>query len=76
MAALQLAAHTWRVPAPGSPGAVLVEARPFFTEPPVMYPSVFIANALAAFALNLVRRRSQALHRTHTHAPALHLCLH
>ncbi|KAL4422706.1 hypothetical protein ABPG75_008903 [Micractinium tetrahymenae] len=32
---------------------VLVEARPFFTEPPVMYPSVFIANALAAFALNL-----------------------
>lgn len=32
---------------------VLVEARPFFTDPPVMYPSVFIANALAAFALNL-----------------------
>lgn len=37
---------------------VLVEARPFFTEPPVMYPSVFIANALAAFALNLVRDRA------------------
>ena len=34
---------------------MLVEARPFFTNPPVMYPSVFIANALAAFALNLVR---------------------
>lgn len=32
---------------------LLLEAQPFFTNPPVMYPSVFIANALAAFALNL-----------------------
>ncbi|KAI3430431.1 hypothetical protein D9Q98_005026 [Chlorella vulgaris] len=32
---------------------VLVEAQTFFTNPPVIYPSVFIANALAAFALNL-----------------------
>ena len=44
--------HTRRLPlAP----AVAIELKTFITEPPAMYPSVLIANALAAFALNLVR---------------------
>jgi hypothetical protein len=33
--------------------AVAVELRPLLADAPPMYPSVFLANALAAFALNL-----------------------